>query len=334
LGNSYDYYSIGDILQESVATSAATQQGIAGTVTDKNGKPVSGARVILRHRDEHALKTVETNQNGQFLFEGLTRVPNMAIKAVNNEGNKTYHVELGRSFDQILSDMLLKRQFERDTAYGPNTHSYYQQNEKLMHEVGTETKDQRPKSPGTVEKMLKSGSTILDVIKTLKPFDIINNQIVFYGSRNSLNFQQGALIVIDGQKVGTSIDALSQISPYDVKSINISTKPVDIQRYTGLNSVGIIEIRTHGSNGGHDTSKGKGDTAYSKTFSYDDFEPDVWKYQTTLLWQPNAKINNDGKVKARVQTSAVVSDFTIQVKVQLLNGRVITREKTVEVRDE
>jgi hypothetical protein len=230
--------------------------------------------------------------------------------------------------------MLLTRQFERETAYGPGTHSYYQQNEKLLHDVGTKTKDKRPQDPGTVEKMLQSGSTVLEVIKTLKPFDIINNQIVFYGSQNSLNFQQGALIVIDGQKVGTSIDALGQISPYDVKSINISTKPIDIQRYTGLNSVGIIEIRTHGSHTGLEKREEKEKSAYSKTFSYEDFEPDVWKYQTTLLWQPNAKINNEGKVKARVQTSAIASDFVVQVKVELSNGRIITREKIVETRDE
>ncbi len=331
LGNSYEYYSIGSLIDGKAAISDEIQQGISGMVTDKSGKPVAGARVILRHRDENALKTVRSDAKGKFLFRGLNKSPNMVIKAVNNEGNKTYNVELARSFDQTLSDMLLKRQFNREKVYGTGTHKYYQQNEDLLDDVGTETKDKRPQGQGTAERMLQSGSTILEVIKTIKPFDIMNNQIVFYGSRNSLNFQQGALIVIDGQKVGTSIDALGQISPYDVKSINVSTKPIDIQRYTGLNSVGIIEIRTHGSHGGQDISEEQHKTVYSKKFSYEDFEPDVWKYQTTLLWQPDAEISNDGKVKARVQTSEIASDFVIQVKVELLNGRVITREKTVEV---
>jgi hypothetical protein len=334
LGNSYAYYSIEDILQGKAATSEETQQGISGIVTDKSGKPVAGARVILRHRDENALKTVKSDSQGKFLFRGLNKLPNMGIKAVNDDGNKTYNVELDRSFDQTLSDMLLTRQFNRNTVYGSDTYSYYQQNGQLLHDIGAETKDKRTRTPGIAERMLQSGSSILEVIKTIKPFDIISNQIVFYGSRNSLNFQQGALIVIDGQKVGTSIDALSQISPYDVESINISTKPIDIQRYTGLNSVGVIEIRTHGSGGGKDISEEQDEREFSKAFRYDDFKPDVWKYQTTLLWQPNAKIDNEGKVKANVRTSAVQSDFIVQVNVVLSNGRVITKEKIVEVRDE
>jgi len=90
-----------------------------------------------------------------------------------------------------------------------------------------------------------SGYTdVLDIIKEIKQFTIINNQIVFQGGVNSLNYQQGALIIIDGVRVGTDIGVLETVSTSDIENINISTNVVDIHAYTGLNSQGIIEITT------------------------------------------------------------------------------------------
>ncbi|RKD92225.1 MG2 domain-containing protein [Mangrovibacterium diazotrophicum] len=94
------------------------------------------------------------------------------------------------------------------------------------------------------KKQLASGGSLLDVIKMIKPYTLDGDKIIFPGGNNSLMFQDGALIVLDGQKMGTSASFLSSISPYDVESISVSTKPIDIQQYTGLNSVGLIEITT------------------------------------------------------------------------------------------
>jgi hypothetical protein len=90
--------------------------------------------------------------------------------------------------------------------------------------------------------MLENGNPILDVIKSIKPFNLQGTNIVFMGSANSLNFQGGALIVIDGINRGTDASVLRNLSPYDVEKIFVSTNPNDILRYTGLNSVGLIEI--------------------------------------------------------------------------------------------
>jgi len=94
------------------------------------------------------------------------------------------------------------------------------------------------------KKFLQSGSSILDVIKMIKPYSMDGDKIIFPGGTNSLLYQDGALIVIDGQKMGTSAGVLSSISPNDIESIDISTRPIDIQQYTGLNSVGLIDIKT------------------------------------------------------------------------------------------
>jgi hypothetical protein len=90
--------------------------------------------------------------------------------------------------------------------------------------------------------LLENGTPLLEVIQTIKPFSLQGNKIVFYGGSNSLMAQDGALIVMEGMQRGTDASVLQGISPFDVDRINVSTNPGDIQRYTGLNSVGLIEI--------------------------------------------------------------------------------------------
>ncbi len=91
-------------------------------------------------------------------------------------------------------------------------------------------------------KMLQSGTSLLEVIQTIRPYRLEGSNIVFNGTSNSLLAQGGALIVIDGVNRGTDASILRNISSFDVAKISVSTNPVDIQRYTGLNSVGLIEI--------------------------------------------------------------------------------------------
>jgi len=97
------------------------------------------------------------------------------------------------------------------------------------------------------KKQLESGMSVLEVIKSIKPYTMYGNKIVFAGSNNSINFQQGALIVIDGQKMGEDVSVLGSVAPSQVESIFVSTSPGDIQQYTGLNVVGVIEITLKGS---------------------------------------------------------------------------------------
>jgi len=88
-----------------------------------------------------------------------------------------------------------------------------------------------------------SGYRIWDIIQQIKPYQMQGGKIVFSnGGNNSINFQDGALIIIDGIKTGTDADVLNTISVSNIAKINISTNPTDIQRYTGLNNVGVIEI--------------------------------------------------------------------------------------------
>jgi hypothetical protein len=174
-------------------------------------------------------------------------------------------------------------------------------------------------------KLLSSSTNLLEVIKTIKPFSIKNNQIVFIGSSNSLFFQQGALLVIDGVQIGNDISSISGISPLEVDHLNISTNPADIHRYSGVNSVGVIEIFM--KNGKiaaplvQKESTNKYDDGYRvpNKFSSVPTNPKQDK-RTTLLWVPEQKVDDSGVFEFTVTAGKVISDFNIEVQGVSLKG--------------
>ena len=148
----------------------------------------------------------------------------------------------------------------------------------------------------------------------IKPYQIVDgDKIVFPGGSNSLMAQDGAVIVLDGQKMGTSASVLNTISPYDIESINISTSPVEISRYTGLNSVGLIEIRTRR---GESPEKLK---ITQNKGSGQEFRGD--KQETTLYWSPALSLNNEGEVRIQVPATEIKGDFQVEVKAIDKKGR-------------
>jgi len=143
-------------------------------------------------------------------------------------------------------------QYESIMAFGTELHDngkiiqrnligadfFYTSNPDYIQDLHAEKKEREP----TYKKMLENGASILEVLKVVKPYNMQGSNIVFMGSSNSINSQGGALIAIDGINRGTDASVLASISPYDVKSISASTDPNDIHKYTGLNSVGVVEI--------------------------------------------------------------------------------------------
>jgi hypothetical protein len=157
-------------------------------------------------------------------------------------------------------------------------------NPELLHAFEREPEKRKP----AYKTLLESGTDLPKVIYTMKPYQLEGNKIVFYGSRNSLLFQQGALIVVDGVQLGEDASVLNNISPFDVDEIKISTNPMDIQRYTGLNSVGLIEITT--KRGGDEGDNSGDPAALPSAFESPDYSrhPSRNKghdLRRTLFWQ-------------------------------------------------
>ena len=233
----------------------------------------------------------------------------------NNTGNAT-----DKKFEAQVSDYVVNyaRKYSllsKDQIAGE---PYYSANEDLF------SKAVRQVKPNTTSldfqrKLLSTSTNLLDVIKTIKPYTLMNNQIVFIGSENSLFFQSGALLIVDGVQVGTDVSGISGFSPLDVDHINISTNPSDVHRYTGLNSVGIIEIFmktgkiTTPLAQKETTNKYDGGYRVSNKFPTEPTNPKL-DTRTTLLWVPEQKVDESGVFEFTVTAGKVISDFDIDVQ--------------------
>lgn len=321
IANRYKYHNFQDLLNGVDYGKSKEGGQLSGTVIDKNGCRIPNATIMVDHPNHPSLASARSDENGRFSFSNIGKAKEMNIKAVSENGKKNYLVQLDRSFDETLDEIMLIQSFGHSNCYHNTTSpAYFEQNQELLKKVGSENRDKRPASPSNAQKMLSSGASLLDVIKMLKPFSIVSNQIVFYGSTNSINNQQGALIVIDGQKMGTSISALEQVNPFDVVSVNISTNPSDIQRYTGLNSIGIIEIKTGGSMNSEKQRQAEETEHLNLSFQQSDIAPDIFRYHTTLHWETGIPTPPDGIISRNIQISELKTEFVIQVEITSADG--------------
>jgi hypothetical protein len=321
IANYHNYYNLNDIMNGIDYKTVIRPKTFSGTITDKNGSRIPNATVMAIHSDTQLISTTRSDQNGKFVFKNSTKTKDVIMKAINDSGKKTYQVHLDRTFDETLEELILIESFKIKPVYSiDTTFEYFNTNADLLKLAGSETKSKKPKSISTSQIMLQSGTSLLDAIKIIKPYNITNNQIVFYGTNNSFLNQQGALIIIDGQKMGTSISTLNTISALEVASINVSTNPVDIQQYTGLNSVGIIEIKTKGNLDKNTISKEKDELSSPTQFKQSNFSKQAWQHQTTLYWEPNAIVDQNGMINLKLKLSEIRSDFKIQIDVSSPEG--------------
>ena len=201
---------------------------------------------------------------------------------------------------------------------------YFSNNEALFSKAVRQIKTNTT-SLDFQRKLLATATNLLDVINTLKPFTLKNNKIVFIGSENSLFFQDGALLIVDGVQSGTDVSSISGFSPLEVDHINISTNSADVHRYTGLNSVGVIEIFM--KNGkitapiDHKASTNKYDGGYRVP---NKFQSEITNQKqdtrTTLLWIPEQKVDESGVCEFTVTAGKVISDFNIEIQGISSNG--------------
>lgn len=301
---------------------------ISGFVTDKNGRKVNKAKVSLVINKNMQLSSITTNEDGLFSFPNLDpeNKNDYSVKATDPTGNLELKIELNKNFEDRIVDYI-EEISKRSTLLNNELivkSIYFKNNPDLFSRAPKISK------PNTVaidnqKRLLSTSSNLLDVIKTIKPFNITNNQIVFVGSENSINAQGGALIIWDGQQMGTDVSNIQNISPLDVDHINISTNPIEIQRYTGLNSVGIIEIFSKRaafsvSSEKENTNQYNGQYRIPNVFPIESTNPKR-DFRTTLQWIPELQIDETGQAEISVTAGKVLSDFIIEVNGMAANGR-------------
>ncbi|MBL7966099.1 MAG: carboxypeptidase regulatory-like domain-containing protein [Prolixibacteraceae bacterium] len=331
IANRLDGFSWNEILNFKPETyqSSNTLTGISGVVTDKSGNKISKAKVSLVNNKNMQLHTTTTNSGGRFSFPNMNaaNIDDYSAKATDQDGKRELTVSLNKNFDAQISEYVRRLAFQQqlfntsktiDPQYLGSNDFLFQKAPKVVKTNTVALDNQR--------RMLSTSTNLMDVIKSIKPYKIMNNQIVFIGTENSINYQGGALIVLDGQQMGTDISAISNISPMEVDHINVSTNPMDIQRYTGLNSVGVIEIfQKKAKTPEGEKTKGperKYDGEYRLANPFEAASTNLKRdTRTTLLWIPEQKVDASGQFEFTVTGGRVVSDFIIEVQGVTNNGR-------------
>lgn len=325
----FDWAKIRQFSPENATDANIASFRISGIVTDKSGSKISKAKVSLVNNKNMQLHTTTTNSEGIFSFPSLNmgNVEDFSAKATDSDGKRELNVNFIKNLEgqisvYIADNMQKYGLLNSDRVVDQN---YFNNNQDLFVKVPKIVKA-NTQNLENQRKLFASATNILDVIKTIKPYKIISNQIVFFGSENSLNHQGGALIVLDGQQMGTDIGAIQALSPSEIDHINVSTNPMDIQRYTGLNSVGVIEIfQKKAKMIEPEVQKGK-DNKYDGVFRIPHAFPTgsanpKRDNRTTLLWIPEQKVDQTGQFEFEVTTGKVISDFVIEVQGMTPDGR-------------
>jgi len=325
----FDWVKIRQFKPENTSYINTSNFRISGFVTDKNGSKINKAKVSLVNNKNMQLHTTTTNSEGIFSFPNLymSNVDDFSTKATDSDGKRELKVNLIKNLegqisvyiaDNMQKYTLTNSEMVANESYFTNNEGLFTKAPKVL-KINTQGLDNQ-------RKLLSSATSIMDVIKTIKPYKIVNNQIVFFGSENSLNYQGGALIVLDGQQMGTDIGTVQNLSPTDIDHINVSTNPMDIQKYTGLNSVGVIEIYQKKAKATETeipteiTEKHDGEFRIANTFPTEPVNPKR-DNRTTLLWIPDQKVDQTGLFEFEVTTGKVISDFMIEVQGTTPDGR-------------
>lgn len=281
--------------------------GITGKVTDKEGIPVKNAEVSAHDDMLPTIYKSTSDTNGNFslnLGKNIVDLNYFNIEASGENGKKSFQALENQDFSKKLDNMYITT--EKDWSQKKimdiitYTHPEYLYTDK--YQIIQNSEPIRQKEDDRLKINYASYTNILDILKYIKPFQIINNQIVFPGAGgiNSFFNQTGALIVIDGRQSGTDIGVLNMIPTPDIENIRISTDVTEIHKYTGMNSQGVIEITTKRGKFNSDSDNGDEYTSkYNRTFNAIDLSESKslkkTNLLTTLFWEPFIKLNNNGE---------------------------------------
>ena len=208
-----------------------------------------------------------------------------------NKAIESFSLRNSEILSEIETDQFFYKYILKNDRLFPE---YLFVNKRFMENIGIKSK--RPDRKEIMQRKLASGTPILDVIRSIRPFQLMGDIIVFRGA-NSVNAQGGALFVYDGVKLGTSISVLSSINPNGIANIEIFTSPTDIHRFTALNSVGVIEM----------TSKG----GFEKT---EDDSKQMTRYNSTLYWNPYVKILQKNETSVSFESTKMKTKYRVIVQ--------------------
>ena len=291
---------------------------ISGTVLDSKELVVPNALVSLTSSSLQQFNA-RSDQHGGFIINLPVSVEkkNLSASATDASGKGNYRVILNKSFKEELVNSLDNTSVNDWSLLEHLYQSkYFKENPDFFKAtpVSKVRNEEKRTKEAYWKKYLASTSGMLEIIKTIRPYELMNGKIIFRGS-NSFIAQDGAMIVIDGQKMGTDASMLSMVNPHDVEDIRIILDPVEMSRYTALNSVGVIEIMTKQGVGKRETNEDAEKPAENTPaiFKPNAIGNDKNDLKTTLQWIPVLFTDEKGEAVIPFKTGSIKSTFVLEI---------------------
>lgn len=316
----FDWSKILSVDQAKNQNSRVRGTRVSGTVVDAKDLPVPNAMISLTSSSLQQFNA-RSNQHGEFVIDlpVLVEKKNLSASATDGSGKGNYRVILNKTFKDELSNSLNDLSINDwqilDQLFVSN---YFKENPDFF-KTSSSSKfknSNREVKESYWKKSINSGNTnLLEIIKMIKPYELLGQKIVFRGG-NSILAQDGALIVIDGVKMGTDVSVLSSINPLDIDDIQILLNPVEMSRYTSLNSIGIIEITTkHGKYKGNEPSEiaDSKNLKGPKPFTPVAIGNEKYDLKTTLQWIPVLFTDENGEATIPFKTGGIKSTFILEI---------------------
>lgn len=221
--------------------------GLNGKVVDKKENVSELAKIRVTHIPNYRTYETQSDGNGEFRVgfgSDLIDFKYLNVDAFDALGK----TNLTAVFDQDFSDRLKatlitetedkKLQKTRDIlSYGePDLIYVLRYGPGKFRSVADRGKKYDPKHYANYRN-------VPDIIQDIKPYHLIDGRIVFDNEQGDKD-SKGVIIAIDGALLGNHMDVLEKLSPSDIINIRISTSPLDVQKYTSLSYVSVIEIFT------------------------------------------------------------------------------------------
>jgi hypothetical protein len=261
------------------------------------------------------------NAFNRFTWRSILGVQPNNASFINMEGDLAKGTDV--TFDKVAADFFAK-DLTNSEMY-PGISYIVQQRNDLVKVMNTDQVSTDGHPSYDTER------NVMDVIYKIKPYRLAGGMIMFTNNGpNSLSNTQGAAIAIDGTYSGTNASVLDNMPVSDIDHINISTNPVDIQQYTGLNSMGIIEVFTKSGNqskkSAESVSVEKNAAIPLAVFQSPDYNNPKTKLKAntdlrkTVFWKPDIQTDKSGKVTIVYFNGDIPSDMVITVEGRTITG--------------
>jgi hypothetical protein len=302
------------------------RDGITGIVYDKRKIPVGYAKVKAINIANWKSYETQCDESGIFrvLFgSDIIDFNYLNINAFDASGKTTLWPSLDQDFSKTVTNSLLINDQDMTAQKIADIYKFpypdilasFQYPEKRKKNTDREVK--KISSP----QQYVNYFSVMDIIRDLKPLDIINDQIFFKGIQNVYTNQTGALIVVDGMSQGTHVNVIHNLTPPDIVYIDILTSPAEIRRYTNLNYLAVIEIITvrgvaqdrmlPGLSGIDMLELNR--EFHSPDYSFE--KPAKDDLRTTLYWNPGLLIPaNEDRMTVTFYTSDATGTYIINVQ--------------------